>query len=116
MNSGAAPDEINQIFEMFTLTNDSLNGQIKYETNIISIDYHGDEEFEYEDGYINLLDKTLIYDRGFKIANNCTFIIKGKNMYRSETTFFSLFDEKKKNGFSLERKSIKEYHSSILCL
>lgn len=88
-----------QIFEMFTLTNDSLNGQIKYETNIISIDYHGDEEFEYEDGYINLIDKTLIYDRGFKIANNCTFIIKGKNMYRSETTFFSLFDEKKKNGF-----------------
>lgn len=88
-----------ETFSTFILTNDSLNGQIQYETNIISVDYHGDEEFEYEDGYINLIEKTLIYDRGFKIAKNCTFIIKGKDMYRSEITFFSLFDEEQKFGF-----------------
>lgn len=88
-----------ETYSTFYLTNDSINGQIRYETNIISVDYHGDEEFEFEDGYINLIEKTLIYDRGFKVANNCTFIIKGKDMYRSGTTFFSLFDSNKKFGF-----------------
>lgn len=88
-----------ETFSTFYLTNETVNGQIRYETNIVSIDYHGDEQFEFEDGYINLIEKTLIYDRGFKIANNCTFVIKGKDMYRSEVIFFSLFDTNKKNGF-----------------
>ena len=88
-----------ETYSTFTLTNETVKGQIRYETNIISIDYHGDETFEYEDGYINLIDKTLIYDRGYRVAKNCTFIIKGKDMYRSEVVFFSLFDEEKKFGF-----------------
>lgn len=88
-----------ETFSNFFLTNDYQNGQIHYETNIISIDYHGDDTFEFEDGYINLIEKTLIYDRGYKVKDNCTFIIKGKDMYRSGVTFFSLFDSEKKYGF-----------------
>lgn len=88
-----------ETFSNFFLINDSKNGQIRYETNIISIDYHGDETFEFADGYINLTEKTLIYDRGFRVDDNCTFIIKGKDMYRSNIRFFELFDSQKKNGF-----------------
>lgn len=88
-----------ETYSTFYLYNESVNGQIRYETNIISVDYHGEGEFEYEDGYINLIDKTLVYDRGYKVADNCTFIIKGKDMYRSNVTFFSLVDSNKKFGF-----------------
>ncbi len=88
-----------ETFSNFYLINDSLNGYIRYETNIISIDYHGDEEFEYEDGYINLIDKTLIYDRGYRVDDDCIFIIKGKDMYRDGVKFFELMDSERKNGF-----------------
>ena len=88
-----------ETFSNFYITNNYNLGQIEYETNIISIDYHGDDEFEFEDGYINLIEKTLIYDRGFNVADNCTFIIKGKDMYRSDVVFFSLFDSNRKFGF-----------------
>lgn len=88
-----------ETFSNFFLYNDYLNGYIRYETNIISIDYHGDEVFEYEDGYINLIDKTLIYDRGFRVDNDCVFIIKGKDMYRSGVKFFELLDSSHKYGF-----------------
>ena len=81
-----------ETFSNFYLVNDSLNGYIRYETNIISVDYHGDETFEYEDGYINLIEKTLIYDRGYRVDEDCIFLIKGKDMYRSGVTFFELLD------------------------
>ena len=88
-----------ETFSNFYLYNDYQNGYIRYETNIISIDYHGDEEFEYENGYINLIDKTLIYDRGFRIDDDCIFIIKGKDMYRSGIIFFECLDTSHKYGF-----------------
>lgn len=90
-----------ETFSNFYLVNDYSNGQIRYETNIISIDYHGDDTFEFKDGYINLTEKTLIYDRGFRVDDNCTFIIKGKDMYRSGINFFELLDEQKKYGFRI---------------
>jgi len=90
-----------ETFSNFYLYNDYINGYIRYETNIISIDYHGDEEFEYEDGYINLIEKTLIYDRGYRVNDDCVFIIKGKDMYRSEVTFFELLDGEHKYGFRI---------------
>ena len=88
-----------ETFSNFYLYNDFQNGYIRYETNIISVDYHGDEDFEYEDGYINLIEKTLIYDRGFRVDGDCVFIIKGKDMYRSGVTFFELLDSNHKYGF-----------------
>ena len=88
-----------ETFSNFYLYNDSLNGYIRYETNIISVDYHGDEDFEYEDGYINLIEKTLIYDRGYRIDDDCIFIVKGKDMYRSGVTFFEVLDSEQTHGF-----------------
>ena len=90
-----------ETFSNFYLYNDSQNGYRRYETNIISVDYHGDEEFEYEDGYINLTEKTLIYDRGYRVDDDCIFIIKGKDMYRSEVTFFELLDSDQEFGFKI---------------
>lgn len=90
-----------ETFSNFYLVNDYPNGQIRYESNIISIDYHGDETFDFKDGYIDLTEKTLIYDRGFRVDDDCTFIIKGKDMYRSGIYFFELLDEQKKYGFRI---------------
>lgn len=90
-----------ETFSDFYLVNDYRNGQIRYESNIISIDYHGDETFEFIDGYINLIDKTLTYEKGFRVDNDCTFIIKGKDMYRSGIIFFELLDEERKYGFRI---------------
>ena len=88
-----------ETFSNFYLYNDYINGYIRYETNIISVDYHGDETFEYEDGYINLIEKTLIYDRGYRVDGDCVFIIKGKDMYRSGVTFFQLLDKDQRYGY-----------------
>lgn len=90
-----------ETFSNFYLYNDFQNGYIRYETNIISIDYHGDEEFEFEDGYINLIEKTLIYDKGYRVDGDCVFVIKGKDMYRSQVTFFELLDSNKQFGFRI---------------
>lgn len=82
-----------KLYASFFVTNDVKGGYIKYETNILSIDYHGDETFEFEDGYIDLTDKTLFYDRGFSIDDNATFIIKGKDMFETKENFFEIQDE-----------------------
>lgn len=79
-----------ELFASFFLTNDIQGGYVKYETNIYSIDYHGDETFDYDDGYIDLTEKTLFYDRGFLIENNATFIVKGKNLYEVKDNFFEV--------------------------
>lgn len=57
-------------------------GYIKYNTNIVVIQYNGDETFEYDSGKIDLTDKTLMYDDGFKISGDFTLKIKGYDMWR----------------------------------
>ena len=49
--------------------------------------------------YINLIEKTLIYDRGYRIDDDCIFIVKGKDMYRSGVTFFEVLDSEQTHGF-----------------
>lgn len=56
-------------------------GCISLETNLIIIQYNGTEEFEYKDGMINLIDKTLVYDEGFLIENDFTLILRGLHLW-----------------------------------
>lgn len=88
-------------YSIFYLDNNYKGGYISYYTNIVSIDYYGDDTFEFENGYIDLTDpnKKLYYDRGFNIKDNCTFKIKGKDLYRSNVIFFEAYEENLKYGF-----------------
>lgn len=62
------------------------NSVVTYQTNFIVINPSDiDEEYEYKDGFINLIDKTLVYDKDFIITGNFTLSIRGKDMYRSAT-------------------------------
>lgn len=56
-------------------------GCISLETNLIIIQYNGTEEFEYQDGMINLIDKTLYYDEGFLIEGDFTLILRGLHLW-----------------------------------
>lgn len=58
-------------------------GCVKVDTNLIIIQYNGTEQFEYADGMINLVDKTLYYDEGFQIEDDFTIIIKGVNLWQN---------------------------------
>lgn len=60
------------------------NGIVKYYTNLILIEPEEDN-FEYENGYINLVDNTLVYKDNFFISGDFTMSIKCKNAYREAT-------------------------------
>ncbi|MBP5470796.1 MAG: hypothetical protein J6Z11_16320 [Candidatus Riflebacteria bacterium] len=87
------------IYNTFYITNNYEGGYISYETNIVDIDYTGEDTFTFIDGRINLMDKSIYYEKGFIIPDNFTFIIKGKNLYRSGVKFFELYNTEKNTGF-----------------
>lgn len=62
-------------------------GCIKISSNFIIIQYNGTDTFEYENGMINLIDKTLYYDNGFLIEDDFTAIIRGTNLYQTAEIF-----------------------------
>ena len=73
------------------------NGTVKYYTNLILIE-PDEDDYEYEDGYINLSDKTLTYSNNFMVSGNFTISIKCKNAYR-EGVLLRCSNED--NGFTL---------------
>lgn len=90
---------IPEVYTTLILQNNYNGGYITYETNIVSIDYIGDIDFEFEDGMINLLDNKLIYNQGFKITDNATFRIEGKNLIGNNVKFVEIYDSEQKHGF-----------------
>ncbi len=88
-----------EIYTTLFLANNVNGGYISYETNIVSIDHTGEDTFDFEDGMINLMDKDIYYDQGFIIPDNVTFIVKGKNLVRSNQKYFEVYDSEKKRGF-----------------
>lgn len=58
-------------------------GCIQVASNLIIIQYNGTDEFEYQDGMIDLRDKTLYYDDGFLIENDFTLLLRGKNLWQT---------------------------------
>ncbi len=44
-----------------------------------------DDQYEYHNGFINLIGKTLVYDRDFILNGDFTMSIRGMNMYRTTT-------------------------------
>ena len=63
---------------------DEYNGMVKYYTNLILIEPEEDN-YEYDNGYINLIDKTLTYKDNFLVSGDFTMSIKLKNAYRETT-------------------------------
>lgn len=55
-------------------------GCIEVGSNLIVIEYTGDEEFTYNDSMINLQDKTLYYNEGWMLQDDFTVIIKMQYM------------------------------------
>lgn len=62
-------------------------GCVKVDTNLIIIQYNGTDSFEYADGMINLIDKTLYYDEGFLIEDDFTVLIRGINLWQNADIF-----------------------------
>ena len=62
-------------------------GCIQVSTNLIIIDYTGDDEFDYVDGMIDLRDKVLYYDQGFNIEGDFTVIIRGMYLWQTKEIF-----------------------------
>lgn len=57
------------------------NGNVKYYTNLILIEPDKDD-YDYENGYVDLIDKTLTYSENFLISGDFTMSIKHKDAYR----------------------------------
>lgn len=60
-------------------------GGVQVSTNLVVVQYNGDEEFSYEDGRIILTDKKLVYDSGFKFPEDFTLILKGLGLWKNDT-------------------------------
>lgn len=62
------------------------NSVVTYQTNFVVINPSDTStEYEYENGFIDLIDKTLVYDQDFIINGDFTMSIRGKDMYRTAT-------------------------------
>ncbi len=62
------------------------NSIITYQTNFVVINPSDTTtQYEYENGWINLLDKTLIYDKDFIVDGDFTISIRCKDVYRNTT-------------------------------
>lgn len=58
-----------------------VNGTVYGYTNMVLIEPDADpSEYTFEDGWINLTDKSLVYDKDFIIKNDFTMTIKVKNI------------------------------------
>lgn len=69
------------VYSKLYVENVAKGGYIKYNTNIVVVDYNGDDTFEFEDGKIDLTSKELCYDNGFEIKDNFTLSLKGTNLF-----------------------------------
>lgn len=73
-------------YKMIDVQCNEQNSVVTYQTNFVVINPSDmDAEYEYQDGLIDLIDKTLIYDKDFMITGDFTLSIRGKDMYRSAT-------------------------------
>lgn len=83
-------------------------GCVQVATNLIVIQYNGTDSFEYPDGMINLVGKTLYYDEGFLIKDDFTVIIRGINLWQNAELF------KMSNGNAGLTLSSRIYHEGKL--
>ena len=90
----------------FNLENDYYGGNIKFNTNIIIIQYNGTEVFSYDNGFIDLTSKQLFYDQGFNINDDFTIKIKYKDI--KVGTVFEMDD-----GYNISLKLI-EYEGTYI--
>lgn len=66
---------------------DESNSMVTYQTNFIVINPTGskDGDYEYENGWINLIDKTLVYDKDFVVNGDFTMTIRCREVYQNAT-------------------------------
>lgn len=75
------------------------NSVVTYQTNFVVINPSDTAtQYEYENGWINLIDKTLVYDQDFIVDGDFTMSIRGKDLYRNSTILKCSND---KMGFTL---------------
>ena len=58
-------------------------GCVQVSSNLIIIQYNGTDDFQYENGMIDLRDKTLYYNEGFLIEDDFTLLLRGKNLWQT---------------------------------
>lgn len=75
-------ENLNTYARIYT-TSEPEQGCVQVASNLIIIQYNGTEDFTYEDGMINLENKTVYYDEGFEIKDDFTVIFRGKNMWKN---------------------------------
>lgn len=77
---------------------DKHTGIVNYRTNFKAIESAGNEKYDYNNGVIDLVDKTLTYNDGFVVENDFTMVVRGKNLYH---TGVLLTPSNDKYGFTL---------------
>lgn len=62
--------------------NEASTGGVRYHTNIRII-LPDEEDYEFEDGKLNLVGKTITYSKGFLIEGDFTLKLSGTHLYRN---------------------------------
>lgn len=79
------PDE----YKLIDAQCNEYNSVVTYQTNFVVINLSDSAStgapYDFYDGYIDLIDKTLVYDENFIIDGDFTMSIRGTNMYRTAT-------------------------------
>ena len=86
-------------FKLIYAECNNKNSVVTYQTNFVVINPSDTTtQYEFEDGWINLIDKTLVYDQDFIVNGDFTMSIRGRDLYRNQTILKCSND---KMGFTL---------------
>lgn len=73
-------------YKLISAECNDYNGVVTCQTNFVVINPSGTTTgYEYENGWMNLTDKTLVYDKDFIVKGDFTMSIRGKDMYQNAT-------------------------------
>ncbi len=77
-------------YKLIDVQCNNKNSVVTYQTNFVVINPPevpgiSQDSYEYENGWINLIGKTLVYDQDFIVKGDFTLSIRGKDLYRNTT-------------------------------
>lgn len=89
-------------YYVFNVTNNHVNGYIEYNTNVVQIEYTGDEDFVVKNGRLDLTDgRVLYYDQGYRISGDFSIYVKVKNLKADSETPFVMLNDDESNAIKI---------------
>lgn len=70
-------------YAKINITCDKETSAMRYETNFVSLEAKDPDSYMFNNGYIDIIDKTLVYDQDYVVDGDATWILQGRYLFRT---------------------------------